>query len=88
MQERQQAEPYIILVGTMGDPSQEFFFVIGEVELKKIPLVLLGAYFVFNICYCKGCNNMFSYLEVLCLDANASKISPTVKHLIISLHNL
>ena len=92
MQERQQAEPYIIVVGTMGDPSQAFLVVdchvIGEVELNKIPLVLLGAYFVFNICYCKGCNNMFSYLEVLCLDANASKISPTVKHLITSMHNL
>lgn len=93
MQERQQAEPYIIIivVGTMGDPSQAFLVdchVIGEVELNKIPLVLLAAYFMFNICYCKGCNNMYLYLEVLCLDANASKISPTVKHLITALHNL
>ena len=79
------ARLYVIVVGTMGDPSQAFLVVdchvIGEVELNKIPL----AYFVFNICYCKECYNMYSYLEVLCLDANASKISPTIKHLITAL---
>ena len=78
VQERQQAEPYIIV-----GPSQAFlvdYHVIGEVKLNKIPCWELTLCLTFAIARDAI---MFSYLEVLCLDANASKISQTVKHLII-----
>ena len=79
-------------------PCQAFFvvdsYLIGKVEMNKIPIVLLAAYFVFNICYCKGCYNVYSYVysyfetfETLFFDTITSEISPTVKHLLTALNN-
>ena len=91
-QKKKHPEPYILLTGDINDPDQAFLVIdcqiIGEVELKNIPITLLAAYFVFNICYVKGCHNMYSYLEVLFLNASPDKVSPTVKHFMTALANV
>ena len=46
---------------------------IGEVDMKKLPLYILAAYFVFNIQYIKGCSNLFGYLETLLLERNLKR---------------
>ena len=88
-QEKKQPEPYVLLTGDINNPDQTFLVIdcqmIGEVQLKNIPITLLTGYFVFNICYVKGCRNMYSYLEVLCLNASPDKVSPTVKHFMTAL---
>jgi len=64
------------------------FQVIGEVDLKRLPLYILAAYFVFNVEYARGCSNLFSYLEILLLGANPEKATASVKHFMgtIQLH--
>ena len=90
--ERKQPEPYILLTGDINNPDQAFLVIdcqiIGEVKLNDIPVTLLAAYFVFNICYVKGCCNMYTYFEVLFLNARPDKVSPTVKHFMTALANM
>ena len=59
---------YVLVTGTLQDPGQEFLVVdktdINEIHpFEDIPLVLLSAYFVFNIKYAIRCNNLFSLLK-------------------------
>ena len=65
---RKQPQPHLFGIGTLAEPEQYFLvidcIIIGEVKVEQLPLILLAAYFVFNICYVKGCSNMFSFLEV------------------------
>ena len=55
----------------MGDYSQaeQAFLVtdqnvIMEVNLEEIPLILMSAFFIYNICYPVGCSNFYAFLEV------------------------
>ena len=40
-----------------------------------IPFVLMAAYFAFNICCPKGCNNLCSFMKMLTLNYPADKAS-------------
>lgn len=63
--------------------------IIFEVEvLTDIPFVLMSAFFVFNICYPKGCNNLFSFMEILTLNYPSLSASATVKYFLSSLENI
>ena len=43
--------------------------IVCEMEVTSdIPFILLAAFIVFNICYPKGCSNIFSFMEVLTLN--------------------
>ena len=77
--------PYVLVTGTLQDPGQEFLVVdkpvINEIDpFEDIPLVLLSAYLVFNIKYAVGCNNFFSFFEIILLGFPKNKASITVKH--------
>ena len=89
--QKKQPLPYILLTEDINDPDQAFLgidcSIIGEVKIESIPFVLLSAYFIFNICYIKGCNNFFNYLEALLLDGNREKMTGSVRLFIIALHN-
>ena len=90
--DRRQPQPYLLATGCLNDPNQVFLVVdcrvIGEVKDDAYPVILLCAYFVYNICYIKGCNNFYSFLEVLFLNRNIDKVSSTVKHFLAIIHNL
>lgn len=92
VQDKKQAEPFVIITGDLSCPDQAFLVVdcviIGTVDITKIPLALLSAYFVFNICYVKGCTNVFSFLEVLLLNASVDKVTTAVKHFLTALQNV
>ena len=62
--------------------------VIDEVPIDDLPFALMAAYFVFNICYPKGCNNFYSFLEILVLNYSPEKASPSVKHLLAKINAL
>lgn len=83
--------PYILV--SEDEQFQTFLVVdktiICEVEvLNDIPFVLMSAFFVFNICYPKGCNNLFLFMEILTLNYLSLSASATVEHFLSSLENI
>lgn len=83
--------PYILVTGE--DDGMQTFLVVDKSILSEVPLnctlpfVLMAAFFVFNICYPKGCSNLYSFMEIVTLGYPASKSSVTVKHFLSSLQN-
>lgn len=59
--------------------------VVSEVNIMDIPLILMAAFFIFNICYPPGCGNFYAFLEVYTLGFDLSKASTTVRHFVSSL---
>lgn len=60
--------------------------IIFEVKkLELIPVVLLAAYFGYNIEYPVGCRNFYSFLEVYFLKSASTKVPLTVKHMLSNL---
>ncbi len=90
VEKKEQAEPYIVVAEATGvENSIQAFLVtdrelITQVPLLDIPIVLMSAYFTYNICYPKGCTNFYAFMEVVILNSAAS-VSPAVKHLLSSL---
>ena len=59
-----------------------------ECPLNNVPVILLSAFFSFNICYTPVIcymSQFFSFLEYVFLDYK-TKLPPSVKHLIASLN--
>lgn len=81
--------PYILVSGDYLEAEQAFLVtdqrVIMEVNIEDIPLVLMSAFFVYNICYPLGCSNFYAFLEVFTLGFNLSKASLSVRHFVSSL---
>lgn len=75
-------QPYLLVV----DQLDETYLIVdnqvinGDVCSDNYPLVLLAAYFIYNICYARGCNNFFAFLEVFLLGSQSVNASITVKH--------
>lgn len=74
-----------MILGNVYDCHQIFLVVdkviVTEVKNKfDVLLTLLSAYYVFNICYPKGCHNFFSFLEIKVLGITPKKITSTVSH--------
>ena len=62
--------------------------IISEVKCHyDLPFALMAAFFVFNIRYPRGCNNLFSFLEIITLKYPSNKASATVKYFLSSLQN-
>ncbi len=79
-------QPYIVLKGTEAYLVTDGQ-VICEVDVNQIPLVLMAAFYVFNICYPVGCKNFYSLLEVIVLGNSLKKVTPCVKHMYSSIVN-
>ena len=79
------------MLGDVGDYNQLFLVTDYKIlfEIRRIgivPVVLLAAYFGFNIKYPIGCNNFYTFMEVFFLGhASANKVPPSVKHMLSSL---
>ena len=56
-------QPYIVVVGK--DDLVAYLVVdkqvIDEVPIDNLPFALMAAFFVYNICYPKGCNNFLFF---------------------------
>ena len=53
--------------------------VLSKIKPFDLPLVLFATYYVFNIQYCSGCTNFFSFLEVPFLNATPPPPPPKKK---------
>ena len=92
VQQRGQPQPYVLASGNINNCDQLFLIVdceiVCEISVNVVPLVLLSVYFVFNICYVRGCNNFYSFLEGIFLKPNIDKFPSSVKHFITTLHHI
>lgn len=90
MSSKKQNEPYVLVHGSYKDPKQSFLItdrrVVCEVDIKDVPLALMSAFFVYNICYTKGCDNVYAFLEHSVLGLSHKKLSPSVDHFLAALH--
>ena len=79
----------MVVVGTFKAPKQSFLIIDGEIvdeiELQDIPLMLLSSFFVFNICYTRGCSNVYTFLEHALFNLQHKKLPPSVEHFLASL---
>lgn len=66
-----------------GEADQVFLCIDGklvtEVTLENSVLVLLCSFYIFNICYPKGCVSTFNFLEFLYFDTCIDKCANSVK---------
>ena len=77
--------PYLLIVGEVRNPKECFLIVDKKVVceiscIEDIPFCLMSAFFVFNIHYPLGCNNFYTFMEVITLNYPLKKASITVKH--------
>lgn len=57
----------VLIIMLMGEDEAYFIVdkrVIDQVEVIDIPCALMAAFFVYNICYPKGCANLYTFLEI------------------------
>ncbi len=70
--EKNQSEPFLLVTGNMEEPEQCFLVVDQEIlfesDIMDSVLSIISAFFVFNICYTKSMNNVFTFLERVLLD--------------------
>ena len=63
-------QPVVIVRGTYTK-FKDAYLVCEKIVLCKItqdlPIILFAAYYVFNMQYCSGCTNFYSFFEVLFL---------------------
>ena len=82
--------PYILIVGSPEDHQKAFLVVdakvVMEIDIPSIPLVLMAAFFIFDICYTPACFNFYSFMEVIVMDYSINKAPTSVKHLYTSLY--
>lgn len=88
MDENNRFEPYITL--TDYEEDLEAYLIVDKLIIDKVPLLslpyaLMSAFFVYNICYPKGCNNFYAFMEIVVLNYCIEKASPCVKFLLTKL---
>ena len=81
--------PYILIIGRVEEANQAFLVVdkqiVMSVDIKQIPIILMSAFFVYNIHYPSGCSNFYSFMEAFTLGFALDNATPTVKHFVASL---
>ena len=85
--EEESKTPYILVQGHMQTFLVVDRTIVCECEIEDVALVLISAFFSFNVCHTPGCHNYFARLEYIFLGSK-SKLPASVKHLIASLENV
>ena len=84
-------QPVVIIRGQATHHKDGFLamekMLLSMVNVEYIPVLLFAAYYVFNMQYCNGCANVFSFLEVLFLNASPPRRSK-LKNFLHSLDNI
>ena len=81
----------VVVVADHHDAEQAFLIsenkIVCEIKLADIPLYLLAMFYVFNMCYPKGCNNFYAFLKVALLKLSVQVFS-SVMNFILCLDSL
>lgn len=79
------------VIGSSARPTEIFLVVdqniLCEVDVTDCILSLISVFFVFNICYTKGLNNVFTFLELALLNL-PNKGPPSVINFFSSLKTI
>ena len=81
-------QPQLISNCTLCCLVVEEQLVLGKVPPSEAALALLGAYYIFNIEYPKGLQNLGTFLEIVLLDKVPRKVPPKVSNLLLSLKTI
>ena len=80
-----QQSPYFFITSS---PRQALLIVdksvVCDCKVEDVALLLISAFFCFNICYTPGCHNFFAFLGCIFLGSKA-KVPASVKHLLAAL---
>ncbi len=70
-------QPVIVVKGSLQNPKEAFLVAdkihICKIKFGNIPLVLMAAFYVFNVHYTPGCSNFYSFLESYFLSVKLPK---------------
>ena len=81
--------PYILAVGDYKEVEQLFLVtdkkVVLKIKTEDVPLTLMSAFFIYNICYPSGCINFYAFMEVFTFSFDLYKAAPSVRHFVSSL---
>ena len=87
----EQAQPIVIIRGTPKHPADGYLVceksLLSKINLSDLPIALFATYYVFNMQYCAGCTNFFTFLEVIFLNIAVPK-KTKINHLLNMLDNV
>ena len=77
--QQMQKVPYAVVLGGHKDLKKGFMVInkkiICEIPIDDIPIYLIAVFYIFNICYPTGCQNLYCFLEVILLRLQELQIS-------------
>ena len=63
------AQPCIIVRGSLDAIKEAVLIVekqvIATISAKEVPLVLLSAFYAYNMHYTEGCTNLYTFFEII-----------------------
>ena len=67
IQRNAKQSPYLLITSF---PARQVFLIVDkpvvcECSVEDVPVMLMSAFFSFNICYTPGCHNYFAFLECI-----------------------
>ena len=80
-------QPVIIIRGQADGYLVVDNRIMSRIDLTDVPIILFASYYIFNLQHCTGCTNVFSFLEVLFLNAPPVKRSK-LRNFLNSLENI
>ena len=80
------AQPCLLVLGTMTQITDAYIIaektVVCRVSINKAVVSLLAVYFVFNMQYPAGLNNIYTILEIVLLQTKPAKVSVVVNRVL------
>lgn len=87
----EQAQPTVVIRGTPKHPADGYLVceksLLSKINVEDLPIALFATYYVFNMQYCAGCTNFFTFLEAIFLNIAAPK-KTKINHLLTMLDNV
>ena len=90
IKQKGQKEPYVLIIGSFKEPKQGYLVIDGqevtEIDIHDVPLALLSSFFVFNICYPRGCGNFYTFLQHALFNLTHKKLPASISHFLVAIH--
>ena len=80
--------PYILATTEEASLVVEKQLICTIAAMEDVPLVLMSAFFCFNMCYPRGYNNFYTFMKIITLKFPVHRASISVKHFLSSLNSI
>ena len=85
----EEAAPSLVVLGQLNKIEEVFLVaesqVMCKINPKEAPLLLLGAFYTFNMAYPNGLQTMYAFLEHILLSKKPKKMSAALCNFITTL---